>query len=229
MMTRLRRDERGFTLVEMLVATAMGMVVILIISFLAVLTLRESSRVEGRVNATQDGRIVMYEIMDDLHSACIAPQIAPIQAGSTGSSLNFIHQRGIAVAPTPVLSKVTLTGNSLTEANFANTGGAAPNWTFATTASTTKTLDNGVSAQSVSVPIFRYYAYSGGAVSATPLTVPLSATDAARTVQVTVTMIVAPGTASVVDANGAVTVQDTAFLRFTSPSFDSGATNLPCQ
>ena len=84
MMSRLSSDQGGFTLVEMLVATAMGMVVILIISFLAVLTLRESSRVEGRVNATQNGRIVMYEIMDDLHSACIAPQIAPIPGRQHG-------------------------------------------------------------------------------------------------------------------------------------------------
>ena len=189
-------------------------------------TLDQSARINDRVDATQRARIALYNVIDGLHSACIAPQIAPIQAGSTGSSLRFLHQTGSAVAPTPVLSQVDLNGGTLSEQDFLATGGSVPSWTFASTPSSSRQLMTGVAS---SPAPFRYYSYSSGQVSATPLPTPLIPSDAARTVQVTVALTVSPSRQETTDPNSAASVQDTALLRFSPAAFSTSANNLPCQ
>ncbi len=160
------------------------------------------TRSPAHVDANQRSRMTMYKVIDELHSACVASQIAPVQTGSTGTLLSFLHQSGSAVSPTPVLSKISLNGTTLSQSDYASTGGTAPTWTFSSTPSSTIQLMTGVSPTSGS-SIFNYYAYSNGQVASTPLTTPLSSTDAAKTVQVSVAFKVAPSTTPVVDSNGA--------------------------
>lgn len=222
------RDERGTTLPELLVATMSGAVVLLILAQMVTVSLHSSARIEGRVNATQRARVVLYQIMDELHSSCVAPQTIPVRAGSTGTSITFVHARGSAVTPVPVLRQITLNGSTLQEAVFAATGGVAPNWTFSSTATSSRDLMTDAS-QTTGVPLFRYYAYSNGAISTTPLPTPLSTTDAARTVQVDVSFDADPLRTEVTDANGDATVQSTALLRFSPPGYDASAPNAPCQ
>jgi hypothetical protein len=218
-------DQGGFTLVEQLVATAAALVVLFGLTTVIMTSLHQSARVSGRVDATQRARIALYRVIDGLHSSCVAPQIAPVQAGSTGTSLRFLHQTGSAVAPTPVLSEVNLNGGTLSESVFPATGGSVPSWTFASTPSTTRQLITGVSSPTP----FRYYAYSAGQVSATPLPTPLLPTDAARTVQVTVGLKVSPSYVETPDPDAAASLQDTALLRFSPAAFSTSANNLPCQ
>ena len=219
-------DQSGFTLVEQLVAAAAGMLVLFGLTSLIITSLHQSARVNGRVDATQRARIALYRVIEGLHSACVAPQIAPIQAGSTGTSLRFLHQTGSAVALTPVLSEVTLNGSTLSESDFPATGGSVPSWTFSGTPSTTRQLMTGVAA---SPEPFRYYSYSSGQISANPLPTPLLPTDAARTVQVTVALKVSPSYSETPDPGAAASLQDTALLRFSPAAFSSSANNLPCQ
>jgi Tfp pilus assembly protein PilW len=222
------KDESGMTLVELLVATAAGVVVMFGIVTAFIVTMRETDRVAAHVDANQRSRTVMYKVIDELHSACIAAQIAPVQSGSSGTSLNFIHQAGSAVSPTPVLSKISLSGTTLSQSDYASTGGSAPSWTFSGTPSSTVQLMTGVSPTSGS-SIFSYYAYSNGQVSSTPLATPLGSTDAAKTVQVSVAFKVAPTTTPIVDPNAPTAVEDSALLRFTPATFDTAANDLPCQ
>ena len=63
-----------------------------------------TARVTARVEATQRARIALTRVMEELHSACISPEIAPVKEKSTGNLLRFVHQTGSAVQPTPVLS-----------------------------------------------------------------------------------------------------------------------------
>ncbi len=223
------KSEGGYTLVELMVAISVGMVVLLAVTSFIMIALRHSSQISARVDATQRGRTVLFQVMDELHSACIAPQVAPVEAGSTGTSLSFIHQRGSAVAPTPVLSTLDLNEGTLLESVYPSTGGSAPNWTFAGSPSSTRELSTGIGPTAPSTDIFSYYDYSGGQVSSTPLPTPLSAADAARTVQVGVAFTAAPSSTPVVDENGPVGVQDTALLRFSPAPYNESATNLPCQ
>lgn len=223
------KDESGMTLIELLVATAAGVVVMFGVVTAFIVTLRETDRVASHVDANQRARTTMYKVIDELHSACVASQIAPVQSGSSGTSLNFIHQSGSAVSPTPVLSKISLSGTTLSQADYAATGGSAPTWTFSGAPTSTKQLMTNVSPISGS-SIFSYYAYSGGQVSSTSLNVPLSSDSAAKTVQVSVAFKAAPTTTPIAnDANAAAAVQDSALLRFTPATFSTSANNLPCQ
>ena len=224
------KSESGYTLVELIIAMSAGMIVIFAVTSFIVIALRHSSEVSADVNANQQARSTLFQVMDELHSACIAPQIAPVKAGSTGTSLSFIHQRGSAVAPTPVLSTLALNEGTLLESNYSSIGGTAPNWTFAGSPSSTRELSTGdISPTGSNTGIFSYYDYSGGQVSSTPLPTPLSIADAARTVQVSVAFTAAPTSTPVVDENGPVGVQDTALLRFSPAPYNESATNLPCQ
>ena len=85
------------------------------------------------------------ELMDQLHSACVAPGVAPVLAGSTESSLSFLSRRGSAVSPTPDKRVVTPQRRAPSrESIYPATGGAAPSWTFAGTPSSTRELLTGV-------------------------------------------------------------------------------------
>jgi hypothetical protein len=223
-------DERGMTLVELLVATAAGVVVMFGITLAVIVTTRETNRVASHVDANQRARLTMTKILNQLHSACVAPQIAPLQEESTGTLLSFLHQSGSAVALTPVLSKISLTGTTLSQSDYPATGGAAPNWTFATTPSSTVQLMEDVSPLTAGAPIFSYYAYSNGQVSATPLVTPLNEGRAGNATQVNIAFETAPmKTAIKGDAGEATEIQDSALLRLTPPAYGSNSANLPCQ
>jgi hypothetical protein len=221
-------DERGTTLMEVMVALSAGIVVLAALSMVIVVSLRESDRVSARVDANQRARIVLGKIVDQLHSACIAPQIAPVQVGSTGTLLSFIHQSGSAVAPIPVLSTISLSGGTLSQSDYPSTGGTAPTWTFAATPSSTRQLMTKISPTAPSSSIFSYYAYANGAISPTPLHTPLEAAEAASTVEVHVALTAAPLSTPVSDPNAAANIQSSALLRLTPPSFTTGS-NAPCQ
>jgi Tfp pilus assembly protein PilW len=208
------RDESGMTLVELLVAMSAGMVVLAGITVAMIVTMRETNRVTGHVEADQQARLAMTKVLGDLHSACVAPQIAPIREESTGTLLSFIHQSGSAVAPVPELSKITFSNGTLTEADYKYTKGLAPNYEFASQMGTT--------------PVFRYYAYSSGAVSSTPLTTPLKE-GAATTVQVNIAFNATPEHETSGDNAAATGIQDSALLRLTPPGYSTTASNLPCQ
>jgi hypothetical protein len=219
-------DQGGFTLVEQLIALGAALVVLFGLTTVIMTTLHQSARVADRVDATQRARLALYQVIDGLHSACVAPQIAPVQAGSTETSLRFLHQTGSGVAPTPMLSQVNLSSGTLSQSDYSATGGSVPSWTFASTPSRTVQLMTGVASNPAP---FRYYAYSSGQVSATPLQTPLLPADAARTVQVTVALKVSPGHPGTADPGAAASVQDTALLRFSPAALSTNANNLPCQ
>ncbi len=227
-----RHPERGLALPELLVATVAGLIVMMGVTQMLMSSLRQNASISDRINANQRGRITMYQIIDDLHSACIAPLTVPIRAGSYDTSITFTHAVGSAVQPTPTLVNLSLSGTNLIEKTYAATGGTAPNWTFSSTPSLTRTLATDIAA-TPGVPMFRYYGYTSGAISTTPFTAtssnPLSAANALKTVQVAVAFDAYPTKQQTTDPNTAVSLQNTAYLRLSPPSYDSSATNAPCQ
>jgi Tfp pilus assembly protein PilW len=232
-MTRvdLLRDERGTTLIELTVGLAVGAIVLMMLTTGIVVALHGSSRVGARVEATQNARIVLTRVMEELHSACVAPKIAPIQAGSTGTTIKFIRAagtEGAAAAPTPTLTEISLNNGILTQSDYAATGGSAPTWTFSSTP-TTRRLMTKVGPVSGSSSIFSYFAYTNGALSTTPQTTPLSAGDAGLTVSVRMALTANPSTTPIADKGAAASVQDSTVLRLTPPSFNEQAVSLPCQ
>lgn len=231
-------DESGLTLMEMLAAMTISLVIFgALYAFLNVAS-SNSNQISARIEANKLARPVMASIIDKLHSVCVAPAVAPVLPGSTGSAISFVHQTGSAVSPVPVKRTITFdtstTPDRLLETTYNVASGTAPSWTFSTTAATTRTLLTPVQQASlgspaVSVPVFRYYAFnSSGVVSTTPLTVPLSTTDAAKVVQVNVSFAVPPRTTTDPDPNGVLSLSDTVIFRFTPPGESAGTQNLPC-
>jgi prepilin-type N-terminal cleavage/methylation domain-containing protein len=231
-------SERGFTLVELLVSMAMSLVVLIAILSLIEVTTRGSARVAGRVEADQKARTVLQNLMDELHSTCVAPNVLPVVASSNGyvsddNNLVFLEQTGSPVSPTPDEHVVSLANGTLTERIYPSTGGTAPNWTFATTPSSTRQLLAGVGPASVggsTVPLFQYFAYSGAQLSTTPLPTQggLSASDASRTVAITVSFSASPGSNAAQDQQASVSVSDTVVMRLSPASEAATEVNPPC-
>lgn len=225
------RDERGTTLVEMLVGLTAGMVVLMTLTTVIVVTLHGSARVSARVESTQRARLVITQIMEELHSACVAPQIAPIQETSTGTSLAFLHATGTqnaAVAPQPTKTVISLENGILTQTDTATVGGASPNWVFATN-STTRQLLTKVAPISPSTSIFKYYKYTNGSLVEIPASTAIGKEAAGLAIQVKVALTANPTRTPVADAGADTAIQDRAVLRLTPPSFNEGASALPCQ
>lgn len=160
------RSEWGFTLVELLVVVMAGVVVVIALFTLIDVTLRETTRTFSAVDASQNARLALETVENEMHSACVADSYTPIQPGSTNTSLTFVSQYGStgsdANAPTLTPAEHTIAFNSaagtLTDTTFPATGGSAPDWTFGT-AGTSKLLLSNVAAQGAS-PVFQYFAYA---------------------------------------------------------------------
>jgi len=160
------RQEQGFTLVELLVTMVAGIVVLSALYTILDVTLRQTSNTFTRVDATGRANAVMAGIENELHSACVASGETPIQGGANGTqdsdanNLVFLSQYGTSANPTPVEHKITYsaTNRTLTDYSYASNGGNAPDWTFASTPSSSRVLVTNVT-QNGSTPIFQYFAY----------------------------------------------------------------------
>ncbi len=231
-------NERGFTLVELLVGMAISVVVLIGILTLVEVTTRGSARVAARVEVDQRARTTLQRLLDELHSTCVSPNVLPVVAASNGytsdsNNLIFLQQTGSAVSPTPDEHVVSLEGDTLKERTYPATGGTAPNWTFASTPSSTTTLMTDVGPAKLgtppaAVPLFQYFAYQGAQLSTTPLPTPLSASDAARTVAATVSFSVSPRSNPARDQHAAVSVSDSVVLRLSPASEAATEVNPPC-
>ena len=74
LLDRIRREERGFTLVELLVATSLGTVVLLAAGVLSTSMLNAQTRISDRSEAIARGRTAMEQIVQQLRSqVCLGP------------------------------------------------------------------------------------------------------------------------------------------------------------
>jgi hypothetical protein len=250
MLTALRgrmRGEAGFTLVELLVATAAGMVVLFGLSGIMIVTLHQTQRTFTRVDATRQARRALSNIENELHSACVGAN-SPIQAGSTADSLAFVSFYGTSANPTPVWHQLTFNAaaGTLIDASY-NVTGSAPDFVQGTAQSTNTLLTN-VTRVTATTPVFQYYAYqqvgsdaannsywvipdgtnpnplTGTVVAASALGTSsgLSSTDAGNTVEVVINLAVGATSQSlnapVSNAAADDPVTDAISLRLTTPT-----------
>lgn len=228
---RALEDERGTTLVELLVATSAGILVMATLALVIIVVLHGTARVSARVEATQRARIAVTRIIEQLHSACVAPKAAPILEQSSGTNLRFIHavgSEGTQVAPIPTKSEIKYSAGTLTEYDYSGTG-TYPSTTYAATPTTT-TIATKVSPISPSSSIFAYYGSTNGTVGEIiPGASGLTATQAVGVIEVRVALSASPLSTPVSDAGSATAIRDATVLRTTPPSFNEKATAPPCQ
>jgi hypothetical protein len=238
-MMRRTRDQGGFSLPELLVTLMSGMVIFSAIVMMTTTALHNQDRISRRVDASSRVRPVLTHIVQELHSACVAQHVTPIMAtaatgkdSSTGTQLSFITRSGSTVTPTPDQHVITLSGGILTEAVYPALGGAQPGpWSFSSTASSNQQLLTNVSAPPAGM--FQYFDFVNGALDTTSSVVPLSATDAARTAIVKITLTSAPGrgtrgTNVVWDPNSPLLVTNSVDLRLENAGQYPNQENLPC-
>src|SRR4051794_11155311 len=230
---RVLREENGFTIVELLVTMLTSLVLMGAITTITIASLHNQDRINRRVDANQRVRPVMTRIVQELHSACVAPRMTPIigdgtATGSTGTRISFLSKSGAAVTPTPDLHVITLSGGTLSEAIYPATGGTQPGpWTFSGTASSNQQVLTNVSAPAAGM--FQYYDFVNGQVDTSPTVVPLSATDASKTAVVKVTISSSPRNGvSSFDPNSSLVVSNSVDLRLESAGQFPNQDNLPC-
>lgn len=235
------REERGFTLVEVMIALVIGLVVSSALLAIVIVSTDLSSNYTDRVDANQQGRLAMEKITQALNSSCVTPDQAPVLANSTATTLMFYstpfdlpgtapEEVTISLPPSPPRqgAPLTMTTQILT--------GTPPNWTPANQPASTFTLAlwaaESAGPSNTLVPLFQYYGYAAnGTISTTAFTLTggvLSAAQAAATAEVAINYQALPSDNWSASSRG-VDFSDEVTFRLTPPSSSANAANLPCQ
>jgi prepilin-type N-terminal cleavage/methylation domain-containing protein len=205
-MRRLRSEERGFTLVEMLVSAVLGLIVLTATLGLVTTSQRVTTTVTERTDTTQRGRLAMERIVQSLRSqVCLKLSTLTAQTTVTdaqSSTISFFadipnRAEGIAATFNPDLRTLAVSGGAITEATtpyltpfdgatFRAAAAGAP--IVLTTGIGTVTDASGA------LPYFRYYAYKtdGTLDYGNPLTTPVPQSELPRIAQIEVTFAVKP-------------------------------------
>lgn len=194
---RLRRDENGFTLVELLVASMLGIVVLLAAFSLIDAAVRGQRTTENRLDATTNGRNAMEQITRQLRAQMCFGRTAPPVISATGTRVEFYA----SVAPTPAtasdrqtVQKRTLTyvpdgttgRGSIVETVVDGNATAPPFTQFGLTAPRTRTIVANVAPPAgAGGALFRFWRYDPNAAPAMlALTTPVAANQLQLIVQI---------------------------------------------
>jgi type II secretory pathway pseudopilin PulG len=222
-------DERGATLVEMVVTISIASILMFAMTMLIIVTMHASARSSAQVDATQLSRNGLSSIIQQLHSACLSPRVAPVLPESTGTQLVFTHSTGAEVTAKPVKSKIILTGDTLTQYDYALIGSISPPWVFEDKKPISeKQLMTGIGPIPPSTAIFSYYSAANGQVSSTPLPTPLDETSAKSAVLVSIGLSSAASIKKRNNPSVKIHIQDSAMLRLTAPTINE-TVSPPCE
>jgi len=205
-------DDDGSSMVEVMVGMAMGMVVLAGLSMLLIVTLRGNARISARAEASDNARVTMTRIIEELHSACVEPTIAPVKAKSTENKLVFTRgtygQAAVAgAAAIPVELTYSVPKKTLSE----------------TVGGVTRILLSNVT-PALNKPIF---AYENPTVPA-KYEGELKEAEANNTIVVRVAFKASPRVEPVSDAGAATEIENSATLRLTPPTYE-GKPAKPCE
>ena len=209
------RREDGTTLVELLVGSVVGLIV-LAASLLVLDDSVKLARVtDQRIDATQRGREAMETVTRELRSqVCLG--VAPALTEATNTSVSFyVNLAGIDAVPQR--HKISLESGELILRRYVPTG-TPPALTFPATPTSTRVLLQ--NAQQVgSTPIFRYYRWTAGAFVApsTLVTTPLDATTFTLPVKVAISFRANPS-AEFGNQRGFADLHDSIYVRSSDPS-----------
>jgi prepilin-type N-terminal cleavage/methylation domain-containing protein len=250
LIARLRRDERGFTLVELLVGMTIGTVVMLAAFKLADATLGSSTRIEKRADATQRGRNALEQIVQPLRSSvCIkqsnVAQLLPVSSTAYSTNTESVTFYARIAKPSgtgtdafkPLKWTLTYdnTAGTLTETKVDGTG-TYPAIDYATPVSTTTRRIISRVRRVNSQPVFSYYAYNAGGTldpygADTPLAAnpTLSATDLPKVAMVRVRFTAGATGAGSVNRVSDATFDEAVRLRLVDPADPSPQNGAVCR
>jgi Tfp pilus assembly protein PilW len=206
-LSRLRRDEQGITLVEMLAAMSIGLVVLFAILGLFDTMVRSSAESHGRVNGVRDGRQMMDRLDQELRLAS-CPAVGGAVLSATADSLSYYVSRPAADFTQPnTVERHTLTytpADRTMTLTVSPGAGDPPVWSA--TASRRTELGSNI-ARIGTTPIFQYLRYlSPDQPTTAPVAAPVAAAELSNIAQVRV----------VFDARSSWTQSDNGGSRFDS-------------
>lgn len=168
----LTRDQRGFTLVETLVATISAVAIVAALYAVLDISVQQSAKITDMSQATQLGRTTMVKLSEGLGSACIASGFVPVREGIEPSGhekavLQFIN----ATSKEAEISDATMheivwekSKGLLVDKQYEDNGGSWPNFTWnKPTLKREVRLGEDISevekGKKEYTPIFQYYKY----------------------------------------------------------------------
>jgi len=218
---RLRQDESGYTLTELLMAMLVGMVILMAAFMLIDRASTVSAEISDRQEAIQRGRASMEHITRQLRSqVCLGDRIEPITFGSANrvefyadlsDGSKNVEKRTIAYDPA---------AKTITEQVYPGIG-TYPDLTFAPTPAETRVILSKVEPAHVGStpqPFLRYFAFNTGGVPGDlrELSVPLTAGTASSVVVLKVAYQARPEGARSLDRD-ATTFYNDVYVRLADP------------
>lgn len=222
-MSRLR-DEGGFTLAELLVALTIGVGVLLVAGTLSTAFLHAQTRVSDRSESIARGRTAMEQIVQELRSqVCLGPGYPAITYGD-GSHVTFYADLADTTF-VPEQRDLSFANGMLTEKVYTGTAtGGQPPFRFATTPSRTRVVLDRMqlarAADATTIPFFRYFSFDGNDPirPANLLATPLSDSDEARVVQVSISFAALPSRGGGLSGQTAEPFAANVYMRTADPS-----------
>jgi hypothetical protein len=197
----------------------------------------------------------MTRIVDELHSACLAPGFTPIQSGSTASTESTASQlwfvnaySGAAVISGAEEHEIVWNekAGTLTDYTYKSTAGESPNFTFPKLEPANATPTGGVLLASnvaqatdsggKAIPVFKYYRYAteSSSSSSTPLgtltamAAPLTSTTAKEAASVLISFNAAPADGNTRPGRP-IDLSAQVTFAFSAPNAEATITDSPCQ
>jgi prepilin-type N-terminal cleavage/methylation domain-containing protein len=223
-MNRLRSDESGFTLPELLTAMVIGMVVLLAAFMLLDRAVSTSAKLSDRQDSTQRGRLAMEVVSRELRSQVCLGDGQPIVAGDDNSVTFYANLSSNSNAADKRVLRYVASEKRLYEDVYTGTG-TFPDLTFPATPTRTRELLNPLQPVldgTVTRPIFRYYKYKVGGTPGELLQLasPLSAVDAPDVVTIKIAFAALPQrkVARTTDVADATTFESDVYVRLADPT-----------
>lgn len=221
------RDEEGTSMVEVMVGLAMGMVVLAGLAMLLIVVVRGNARIGARAEASDNARVAMTRIMEELHSACVNPAKAPVSANSTGSTLIFERGSygtgGNTSANAPAVTAEIEYRTS--DGTLRETVGTSSRILLSNVG-----LAKNPKKPTETVPVFQYENATIEGANPWPIgTGVLNTERAPYTILVRVAFKASPKSEPVADAGAATEIENSATLRLTPPTYRPGERAKPCE
>jgi prepilin-type N-terminal cleavage/methylation domain-containing protein len=203
---RLRSDESGFSLVELLMAMALGSIVLGALMMVFMNGVTGVVRVSDRVDALQRGRVTMDRVVTLLNSETCAlidaspSALPPIRDGQDNQVAFFASLGVVDSDPTIYRLRYDAASKALWEDRYApnRTTGVLRYPSYPATPDATTLIGTNILPTTAGAPLFRYYQFvtdegpTLGMINDTPLATPLSAASQLAAVRVTVSFVTQP-------------------------------------
>ena len=200
---RLRRDESGFSLIELLMAMALGSIVLTACMMVFLKGSESAVKIGDRTDSLARGRVTMNRVITLLNSqTCLVAADgtgqAPIVDGQSDQITFYASLGKVDSDPTIYRLRYVSTSKQVWEDRYLPSRDAANVLSYPATPSTSQVIGTNVVPYPATTPVFQYWQFvtdegpTLGMIDSPALTVPLTADGRNAAVRVTVSLASVP-------------------------------------